>query len=132
MAEEPVRILLVGHCSPDAFALKAALGRFVAGTRFEMANDDAGLTQAGPDDVLLVNRRLDGAFLASGGVELIRSLGSRQGAPVMVLVSNFADSQAEAEAAGAAPGFGKTTMYAEETGKRLAYAVDLARSRRSG
>lgn len=132
MPEESVRVLLVGHCTPDAFALRTALDRFADGARFESANDDDALAAVQPSDVLLINRRLDGAFAARDGIELIRSLATGAGAPVMVLVSNFADAQAGAEAAGAAPGFGKAAMYAAESGRRLAYAVSLARSRRSG
>ena len=41
----------------------------------------------------------------------------------MMLVSNFEDAQAEAEAAGALPGFGKTQMYDPRTRERILGAV---------
>ena len=37
----------------------------------------------------------------------------------MLLVSNFEDAQAQAEAAGAMPGFGKSDLYHDDTTQRL-------------
>jgi len=116
------RIVLVGHCGPDSYALKSAVGMAAAGSDVIFANDDAALAREAPGAaLLLVNRVLDGDFADEGGIKLIGKLAGL-GAKVM-LVSNYPDAQAEAERAGALPGFGKTTMYAAETKERIARAL---------
>ena len=35
MADAPIRILLVGHCGPDAYALRSAIGGMVPGASVE-------------------------------------------------------------------------------------------------
>jgi hypothetical protein len=73
--------------------------------------------------VLLINRVLDGSFPTNNGVELIGTLvGAGKGARAM-LVSDRDDAQAQAEAAGALPGFGKRAIYSDETKRRLLAAV---------
>jgi CheY-like chemotaxis protein len=70
--------------------------------------------------LVLVNRVLDAD--GGSGQELIRTLKADEqfrAVPVM-LVSNYADAQAEAEAAGAVPGFGKSALRAAQTRARLA------------
>lgn len=105
------RIALVGHCGPDSFALQAAISSAVEGALIERVNDETGLrTALDTADLLLVNRVLDGAFASESGIELIRTIVAAEGAPPAMLISNYADAQAEAEAAGAKPGFGKADM----------------------
>lgn len=122
---EGKRVVLVGHCGPDSFALRSAIRSALPGAQVEFANDtetlEAELDRA---DLLLINRVLDGRFADRAGVELIQSLSSRQ-RPVTMLISNFPDAQQAAEAAGAAPGFGKAEMYAEETRRRLREALGI-------
>ena len=74
-----------------------------------MIADDAALAAALSDGValLLVNRMLDGRFEVHEGVELIRRLKNGYPGLATMLISNYADSQTAAEAAGARPGFGK-------------------------
>lgn len=116
------KIVLVGHCGPDSYALKSAVGMAAAGAEVVFANDDVALAKEIPEaDLLLVNRVLDGDFADDGGIKLIGKLAAA-GAKVM-LVSNFPDAQAEAEKAGALPGFGKKTMYAAETQERILGAM---------
>jgi two-component system, chemotaxis family, chemotaxis protein CheY len=55
----------------------------------------------------LLNRQLDWGFETDTGVELIRSLRAKFPNVKMMLVSNYAEAQAEAIAVGALPGFGK-------------------------
>jgi two-component system chemotaxis response regulator CheY len=124
-AGQPI-VVLVGHCGPDSFMLRSVIERAIgAGVSIEMADSreelDAVLASA---DLLLINRVL-GQSLGGSGVELIRRLKSEMGekSPRMMLVSNYADAQAEAEAVGALPGFGKAAAYAEETARRLRAAV---------
>lgn len=114
------KILLVGHCGPDSFALRSAMGRYGP---VEMVNDKASLEQAtGDAALLLVNRVLDGRFGTGSGIELIQSLAGDD-APALMLVSNYADAQAEAESAGAVPGFGKAELYDEQTAERVKSAL---------
>ena len=114
-------ILLVGHCSPDAWAMRSALGSLIPGADVETANDQKTLERLLPQArLLLVNRVLDGRFDAEDGLEMIAQL---KGRAALMLVSNLPDAQAAAIAAGALPGFGKRDLYADETRKRLAAAL---------
>jgi two-component system, chemotaxis family, chemotaxis protein CheY len=116
-----MKVVLVGHCGPDAYALRSAVRTALPEVEFVTANDEAELAKAREGaDLLLVNRVLDGDF-DTGGIELVGKLAAA-GARVM-LISNYADAQAEAERAGALPGFGKTTMYSEEAKLRLRAAL---------
>ena len=69
--------------------------------------------------LVLVNRQLDAD--GSPGVDVIKAIKSDDAVssvPVM-LVSNFADAQEVARAAGAEPGFGKAHLDAVETNAKL-------------
>jgi len=106
-------VLLVGHCGPDAYALKSAVRRALGAAEVVMVNDDGALHGAMVGaGLLLVNRALDGEFPDPTGVELIARF-APSGVPIM-LISNFAESQAAAVAAGARPGFGKKDMNSEK------------------
>lgn len=120
------RIVLVGHCGPDSFALRSAMQSFVPGAVVESADDDDAAYKASlASDLLVINRLLDGDFSAASGVELIRELGLRGVASRLMLVSNHRDAQESAENAGAVPGFGKRDLYAESTRKRVRDALGL-------
>ena len=114
-------VMLVGHCGPDAIMLKTMVQRALPESSVELVNDHAALDASlARDVVLLVNRELDGSFhTGSGGIDLIRHLNESATKAPMLLVSNFKDAQAEAEAAGAMPGFGKSDIYHEDTTQRL-------------
>ena len=101
--------------------LKTEVQRALPGAGVELINDQGSLeTALERDVVLLVNRELDGEFRSGrGGIDLIRRLSEAGTAAPMLLVSNFADAQAEAESAGAMPGFGKSDLYDEDTTRRL-------------
>lgn len=103
------RVLDVGQCGYDhgsiARHLRASYGAEVA------AADSAGAAlaslRAGEFDLVLVNRVLDAD--GSRGVDLIRAIKADPELariPVM-LVSNYAEAQAEARELGALAGFGK-------------------------
>jgi two-component system, chemotaxis family, chemotaxis protein CheY len=117
-------VMLVGHCGPDSYSLRNAVGRAIAGVTIISADDgetlEANLARA---DLLLVNRVLLGYFESESGMDLIARLARTPGAPRTMLISNFPEAQAAAEAAGALPGFGKKDIYAEETTRRLRAAV---------
>lgn len=116
-------VLLVGHCGPDSFMLRRAVKTMLGTERVEMINDQRHLLEKLPGAHLaLVNRVLDGQFDTQSGIELIRMLAGIAGVRLM-LVSNYADAQAEAVAVGAAPGFGKSEVNSEATRRRLVEAL---------
>lgn len=129
MAERTKKIVLVGHCGPDASMLRSAVRGAVGDVLFESANDDASLSRAVEGaDLALVNRVLEGSFSAADGIELIGQLAARRtgGTPSLMLVSNFEDAQARAVQAGAAPGFGKLAMYNDAAKERLRRALGVS------
>jgi hypothetical protein len=125
-APRPVRIALVGHCGPDSWMLKGVVARAFPGAEVAMVNDAAAThAHAERADLLLVNRKLDGDFGTDSGLDLIRELlplAKRRAA--IMLVSNHVDAQAQAEALGAAPGFGKSKAGAPEAAQRMRAAVE--------
>lgn len=107
-----VRILSVGQCGMDHGQIGRDLGRPLDAEvlRADTHKDARRLLAEGGIDLVLVNRvgDLDGAL----GLDLIRTLKAdptTTGVPAM-LVSNYADAQAEAVSAGALPGFGKSDL----------------------
>ncbi len=108
------RILSVGQCGYDHGQITRQLSQnfdaevVAADTHAEAldALDESAF------DLVLVNRvgDADGA----PGLDLIRALKARAGsasaAPAVVLVSNFADAQAQARSLGALDGFGKSDL----------------------
>ena len=118
------RVVLVGHCVPDSAILQHAIHRSLGTIPVERVNAAAGLAgAANPESLWLVNRVLDGDFASEGGVELIRQTAAGPNAPLLMLVSNFADAQAAAVAAGALPGFGKKAVGAAATTQLLQHAA---------
>ena len=122
-ANENPTVLLVGHCFPDQMMLKAALRGILGSPTVEKAHSIQELEEHLPGaDVALVNRVLDGQFADDSGIGLIEKYAAASQTPLM-LISNYPESQAEAEAVGAVPGFGKTAMYAPETAERIKAAM---------
>ncbi len=120
------RIVLVGHCGPDAFALRNAMQSIAPGAIVEAVSDEeAAYRAAMASDLLVINRLLDGDFSNPSGIELIRDIALRGIAARLMLVSNYREAQADAETAGAVPGFGKRDMYAESTRQRVREAIGL-------
>ena len=124
MPERP-RILSVGQCSADHGMISGHLARAldarVTGAR--TATEALASLRAGAFDLVLVNRVGDADGVP--GLDLIRTLKADpdlEGVPVM-LVSNYADAQAQAVGLGALPGFGKAELAAAGTGERLKAAL---------
>ncbi len=120
-------IALVGHCGPDSWMLKSMVQRTLPDATILMINSAAELTEATPTlRVLLINRILDGDFPSESGLDLINSLpkNNQQANPRAILISNFEDAQAEAQAAGAAPGFGKSQLNQPEAAQILRNAFE--------
>jgi CheY-like chemotaxis protein len=115
------RVLDVGNCVPDHAAIcRLVEGNFGAKVVQAHAADDAlDALIAERFDLVLVNRKLDRDY--SDGVEVIRRIKAdprTSGVPVM-LITNYADHQELAVAAGAARGFGKLEFDRPETLERL-------------
>lgn len=104
----PHRVLSVGQCGADHSAIAATLQRHFAATVIPAATarDAEKLLDAESFSLILVNRILDED--GGRGLDVIRQLRARS-IPIM-LVSNHDEAQAQAEAAGAAPGFGKAEL----------------------
>ena len=120
-------VLLVGHCRPDAWFLRSAVGRALPGAEVLIVNTlDHVNNEISGADLLLVNRVLDGVFEGDGGIDLIRQLKANGGhSASILLISNFPEAQAEAEEAGAAPGFGKAEAGGDEAEARMRDAVGI-------
>lgn len=114
-------VLSVGQCVPDQSAL----------TRYLQAHFSVQIAQAAtaPDaldalrkqnyDLVLINRKLDADY--TDGMDIIRAMqadASLSKVPVM-LISNYAESQQEAVAAGAVYGFGKNDYQSSDTAEKL-------------
>src|SRR4051812_45827714 len=118
-------IALVGHCGPDSSYLRMAVQSAIRDAQVVMADDDTDLSRlvATGVDLLLMNRELDWGFDTRRGVELIKRLRAEHPGLKMMLVSNYADAQAEAQAAGAAPGFGKREIGSPRVREVLQSAI---------
>ncbi|MDR3619156.1 MAG: hypothetical protein P4L85_07385 [Paludisphaera borealis] len=118
---ESPRVLNVGQCNFDHRTISEHLaGRFGAQVDRAHGLDDArqALGQA-RYSLILVNRLLDAD--GTPGVDVVKAIKSDAAlasVPIM-LVSNFADAQEAARAAGAEPGFGKAELTNPDTTTRL-------------
>lgn len=116
------RVVLVGHCGPDAFMLKRAVAEAAPGAVVESNTEESTLWDR-PADLLLVNRVLDGWYNDGSGLRIIEEATAR-GVRAM-LISNYADAQAAAVAAGAAEGFGKSEARSEKARAVIRRALGL-------
>ena len=117
----PARVLDVGQCSPDHAGIRSTISRrFDAEIdRVMFVEEAVAAMRSRRYDLVLVNRRIFDDD--SDGLELIRRSkadDALKDVPVM-MVSNFADAQQAAIAAGAEPGFGKAQLHEESTVERL-------------
>ena len=121
--------VLIGHCGPDSYLLKGAIGRAVPGASIVFAEDDDSLRlRLAADSILLINRVLDDGFDTESGVELIERLAKAAPRPIMMLISNHDDAQQRALAVGAMPGFGKRAVNQPRTADLLRLAAEVAAS----
>jgi two-component system, chemotaxis family, chemotaxis protein CheY len=119
------KIALVGHCGPDSSYLRIAVARAIKDAKVIAADDDTELRRVIEDgaDLLLLNRVLDYGFADHDGVGVIRKLREKHPQLKMMLVSNYAEAQAEAVEAGALPGFGKRELGTPRVNELLRDAV---------
>lgn len=116
------RVLSVGQCSPDEAGL-----RYLLTDRFDVDVDAVMFVEDALDalsrrryDLVLVNRLIFDDN--SPGIDLVHRMRADPkyaDVPVM-MVSNYADAQAQAVKAGALPGFGKAELGREQTAEKLA------------
>jgi hypothetical protein len=106
------KVALVGHCGPDGSYLRLMVRKAHPEAEVLMVDDESELKRALDEGVelLLLNRELSWGFHDTMGVDLIKRIKDRKFSVKMMLVSNYADAQAEAVAAGALPGFGKREL----------------------
>lgn len=130
-SNDTISIALVGHCTPDAFALKSAIAGFFPGASVDTIGSRADFEQRiGDFRVHLVNRVLDGDFPDTSGIELIREhAGSHPG---LMLISNFPESLQEASEAGGLHGFGKRDMRGESAREAINNALSLSAGESGG
>ncbi|QDT17803.1 DNA-binding transcriptional response regulator [Alienimonas californiensis] len=114
------RVLNVGQCVPDHMSITSYLRRkFDAEVvKVDSEEDALELVAAGNVDLVLVNRLYDAD--GASGLDTVKAIAGRDDAPPVMLVSNFADAQKRAVAAGALPGFGKNDLGAAEADEKLA------------
>jgi hypothetical protein len=130
-SEQTRRIALVGHCGPDAFALKSAVMGFVPGATIELVGSQQDFeARVAQFDLHLVNRVLDGSFPNTSGIDLIAKHHADH--PPMMLISNYPESLQEAVEAGAVMGFGKRAMRSEEARIALQNALGTANTTNEG
>jgi two-component system, chemotaxis family, chemotaxis protein CheY len=104
------KVVLVGHCGADSSYLRIAVSSAGAAGISVVAADDQEALDASLQDsaeLVLINRVLDWGFDDQEGIALITRLRQTYPQVKTMLVSNYADAQAAAVAAGALPGFGK-------------------------
>src|SRR5262245_51322997 len=116
------RILSVGQCAADHGGItRLVRTSFTADVvPSDSVADALSRLRHEAFDLVLVNRVFD--VTTESGLEMIRQVKADpelRGVSIM-LVSNYPEAQAEAVAAGAIPGFGKSALHARET-------VDLLR-----
>ena len=119
------RVLDVGQCGYDHPRISALLRTQFGAEVVQVHSAAEALDRLRNEafDLVLVNRVFDRT--AEEGLDLIRKLkadAKSEAVPVM-LVSNFPESQAEAVAAGAVPGFGKAALAEAATRERLEKAL---------
>ena len=106
------KVVLIGHCGPDSGYLRLAVTSADRAAQVLAADDEQSLQRLIDDgaNLLLFNRVLDCGFSEEDGAAVIRRLKARHPNLKMMLVSNYADAQQAAIAAGALPGFGKREL----------------------
>lgn len=114
------RVLDVGNCDPDHGAIRRLLLRhFDVSIDRVMFVEEARLALSSEKyDLVLVNRLIFAD--QSDGLNLVKAMQASElrTTPVM-MISNHADAQRRAVAAGAVPGFGKRGLEDPETIERL-------------
>jgi len=103
------RVLDVGNCVPDHAAIRTMLERNFRAevVQADGPGDALAALRKQPFDLVLVNRKLDQDY--SDGLDVIKHIkaDAKLSAVPCMLITNYADQQQAAVAAGADYGFGK-------------------------
>ena len=120
-------VVLVGHCGPDSSFLRMAVSSAERGITISMADDAQELKSAlaGGVDLVLLNRELGWGFDQPLGVDVIKTLRGHYPNTRFMLVSNYAEAQAAAVAAGGVPGFGKREIGQPRVAQLIREALGL-------
>ena len=120
------RVLDVGNCDMDHRNLRAMVeGAFdVTLVRCHTVDEAISELRKSPADLVLINRQFDRDL--TDGVELIKQVkaDSKLQATPCMLITNFAEYQASAVAAGGEPGFGKRELGQPQTIELLSKFLD--------
>lgn len=112
------KVLSVGQCGPDHASITAFFAGNFPGVEVEAAKlptDTMQQLHAGAYDLVLINRKLDEDY--SDGLEILKAIKADpelEATPVM-LITNYAEHQDAAVAAGGLRGFGKLEYGKPET-----------------
>ena len=122
---EKKTVALVGHCGPDSSFLRMAVGSGLPGAKVVMADNEKQLDAAldAGVDLLLFNRVLEFGFDERQGQALLERVRRDHPGVATMMVSNYADAQEKAVAAGASPGFGKNDIGQPIVSQRLQAAL---------
>ncbi len=120
------RVLDVGNCTADHCAIKAMIENFFEAevVRAHGIDDALSVLHTASFDLVLVNRKLDRDY--HDGLDLIQRIkadATLNRLPVM-MITNFAEHQETAVAAGAEPGFGKQALGSADTIDKLKSVLD--------
>ena len=117
----PKRVLSVGQCVPDHTTLTSYLrGNFAAQVvKVDLADEALEALRKESFDLVLINRKLDADY--SDGLESLKAIkaDSKMAAVPVMLVTNYAEHQDAAVAAGAVRGFGKLEYGDPQTTEKL-------------
>ncbi len=120
------KVLDVGNCSLDRRSIRQLLKDDFDAQVLAVPGSEEALEALRRDrfDLVLVNREF--ARSKALGVELIRQIkvDPRLADVPVMLLSDYAEAQQEAVAAGADPGFGKAELDCDETRAKLAAFLD--------
>jgi hypothetical protein len=122
------KVVLVGHCGPDSSFLRMAVSSADRGITVSMADDAQELKAAldGGVDLVLLNRELGWGFDHPLGVDVIKIFRGSYPATKFMVISNYAEAQAAAVAAGAVPGFGKREIGQPRVAQLIREALGVA------
>ena len=123
------KVVLVGHCGPDASYLRMAVASADKSIKVLSADDSQALSRVLDHgaDLLLLNRVLDGDFHdMPTGIDIIRLLREKYPAVKMMMVSNYPEAHAAAVAVGGLAGFGKREIGMPKVGQLIRDALGVA------
>jgi len=112
------KVVAAGNCMADHGSLSRLLADFNAElVGVDTADELQAALRQGDVDLVLVNRVFDRN--GASGVGVVGDICAQENTPPVMLISNYADAQQQAEQAGALPGFGKAALHEEATLQKL-------------